>query len=206
MWWQAKTTKNFWLYDCGATYRYCYYRHSRSVSYSGLQQRANNTKTVSAVQAYKKALIQYATDEGRYPLNTDGGFCLGTGYPNSACQVYNGSTQYAQNASFNTALGKYLNGSIPSTAIADVKNGAGTVIKRGAKFIQNSTYTLDDQAHPWFIEYMLEGTSTKCPVGPSAGPESGGQWWEFSSTPVDKFETYANGVICMIPMPNPAKL
>lgn len=50
------------------------------VAYNGIQSRANNQKTISAVSAYTKAFLQYAAENGVYPPSRSPLPCLGTGY------------------------------------------------------------------------------------------------------------------------------
>lgn len=50
------------------------------VAYNGLQQRARNQQTVYAVNAYTKAILQYATVNGTYPINRSPLPCLGVDY------------------------------------------------------------------------------------------------------------------------------
>src|SRR5665647_1926715 len=75
------------------------------VAYNGIQARAENATTISTVEAYRKALLQYAIDNGSYP--TIGGFCLGNQYP-----VLNGTTagcRYSTAVMPNSSATTYLN-------------------------------------------------------------------------------------------------
>ncbi len=46
------------------------------VTYSGIQTRAENTKTIQSVSAYAKAIALYAADKGAYPIQNFS--CLGS--------------------------------------------------------------------------------------------------------------------------------
>lgn len=50
------------------------------VAYNGMQQRANNTKTISAAGQWVKILSMYKVDAGSFPTGDAGVSCLGDGY------------------------------------------------------------------------------------------------------------------------------
>lgn len=168
------------------------------VVYSGIQQRAENAKTISAVQAYKKALLQYATEKGSYPPGAvDGYACLGEDNPAGACWT-GGATQ---KTAFNNALRPYFGGGrlpMPSTSNVNGNNGA--------LFVEHyhPTVTLDGQQYPFYIWYVIAGTGAKCPIGQLL---SGG-WATFTSTePAAGYtNALANGSYCWINMPRPTTL
>lgn len=83
------------------------------VAYNGMQQRARNAQTVSAVTTYIKALQMYKVDNGQYPpVNS----CLGVGYVDNRCDSRAG--QYVENGgNLNTTyLAPYFQSSVPSPA------------------------------------------------------------------------------------------
>lgn len=47
------------------------------VAYNGIQTRAENTKTITAVSSYVKAIKLYASDQGSYPIPASNYPCLG---------------------------------------------------------------------------------------------------------------------------------
>jgi prepilin-type N-terminal cleavage/methylation domain-containing protein len=78
------------------------------VSYNGISTRAENTKTVSAVAAWAKALHMYKTDTGDYPATNS---CLGstttyTGF-NNRCWAPDSST-WTVNSSFLSSMSDYM--------------------------------------------------------------------------------------------------
>lgn len=160
------------------------------VAYNGVQQRAENSKVAAAVQAYKKALLQYATDKNSYPI-ASGGACLGEGYP-SGC--YGG--QYSEVVAFNNLLRPYLgNGTLPLPSIK-ITDG-----RRGALFYGNAAQTIDGLPHTWFIWYVIQGAGIKCPVGPVVG----GDFPTYTSNPASGYSVAtANGTLCWVPMPDPS--
>lgn len=59
------------------------------VAYNGIQQRAENTKTITGVSEYIKILNNYKILNGDYP-NLGGTYtCLGTGYAGGICSTLN---------------------------------------------------------------------------------------------------------------------
>lgn len=136
------------------------------VAYSGIQARAENSKTVSAVQAYKKALLHYAIDNGSYP--TIGARCLGDTYPatdgtTTGCRDSLNVLPNSNGTAMINALKPYLNNAfpLPSTKILFSSTGRGYV---GAYFYgDNYGYTLNGSPVIALI-YTIE--SNKCPVGP----------------------------------------
>lgn len=174
------------------------------VAYNGITARAENSKTVSAVQAYRKALLQYALDNGAYP--TTGGRCLGDTYPvlegtTSGCRYETAVLTNSGGTSMVTALKPYMGNSfpMPSTKILYSSTGRGYV---GAYFYgTNYTYTLNGSP---VVALMYTIESDTCPLGPvystSGAPN-------FSSTPVTR-----TGVIsttastCMLLLPDASLL
>ena len=172
-------------------------------AYNGITTQANNSKTAAAVQAYKKALFLYAQDNGDYPpLSNVTGACFGIGYPSQACSsAHNG----LERASFNTALLPYLGNTLPEPSLNNFSGTSGGVT--GALLYRHSSMTLDGVSNPYMMLYVLQGATTKCPVGPIVNAY--GIWPNYSSAiPVVGYSAPlgSNGVQCFIPMPDPTKL
>ena len=104
------------------------------VAYNGIQQRANNSKTVAAVEAYVKAVGLYAAVNGSHPVATS---CLGVGYSGGFCRDDN--PIYAENGNnFNTVLlAPYLNGATPTPAQVTSQYNA-SIAMTGAYYIYGS--------------------------------------------------------------------
>lgn len=82
-------------------------------TYTGIQQRANNVKTISAVSAYIDALNNYKVDNGQHPPASS---CLGTGYTDGRCDSRVGQL-VEDGGGLNTVyLSEYFNSSVPSPA------------------------------------------------------------------------------------------
>ena len=165
------------------------------IAYGGIQDRANNQQTESAITAYKKALIQYATDNGSYPVNSTSSSCLGE-------PAYSNCWPAGTNATFNNAIRPYL-GNVnplprPSTQLLTYY---GT--RAGGGYMYDTIKTVDGQPHYYYIAYVLKGQG-KCTLpGLLSGP-----WTGFSSAPpASKYtETHSGNSLCAIALPNPSSL
>jgi general secretion pathway protein G len=166
------------------------------VAYNGIQARARNSQTTSAVQAYYKALVLYMTDKGSYPIQNDA--CLGQNYPNNKCwQSYTTTASTTLDA----ALAPYLNNNPPNPSTKMMMIGtAYNQYRGGIMFQYNSAKTLDGKPAPYALSYYLEG-NVPCTVGPVVSPG-------LSSTPPannqTEFFSGAEGPQCVISLPNPS--
>lgn len=101
------------------------------VAYNGIQTRAENTKTITAVSAYARAIRSYASINGAYPVTGVGVFaCLGTP-PSAKCGNVTDATSGACGgdtvpavtvASFDTAI-KTIITSLPQPSIQSITCG-----------------------------------------------------------------------------------
>lgn len=169
-------------------------------SYSGIIAQANNAQTTTAVQAYRKALIQYATEKGEYPRATGPSgpwynACLGEDYEGNACWSNGNVAEYSY---FNNQLKPYIGGNLPMPATAPINGYVG------AAFFYSTALTIDGNSHPWWLMYMLSGTGKKCPVG---GPVPKlATWPAFTSEMVDYTGTNSTATSCYTTLPNPSNL
>jgi prepilin-type N-terminal cleavage/methylation domain-containing protein len=189
------------------------------VAYNGVQSRARNSQSASIVQAYKKALLEYAIEKGVYPID-NATACLGEDYPDlGAFTVAAGhvcfrssSSSGMNNTTFNTAIRPYMGntGKLPTPNNTILGDGAGAIpYFRGALFHTNSPVTIDGVANKWILIYSQEG-ATKCPVGPVLDVTQPG-YPALTSTPPASGYSYSvtggtAGVECWLPMPDPAKV
>ena len=175
------------------------------VSYNGIQTRAENSKTVAAVQAYKKALLQYATVNGSYP--TTGGRCLGDTYPvldggtSDGCRYSTAILPNSAGALMVTELTPYLGGSFPMPSTKILYNSSGTGYVGSYLYGTNYSRTLDGEP---IVELWYTIESDTCPVGPvysTAGSPN------LSSPPVSRTATInSNASRCMIALPDASRL
>ncbi len=183
------------------------------VAYNGIQQRARNAETASMVQAYKKALIQYAIEQQAYPV-TGGNACLGDDYPEiGSYTVANGricfrsnSTAGLNNTSFNNAIKPYLSNKLPTPSNTILGSGSSPWSIRGAVFMGAASLTINGTANPWVLVYSIEGQN-QCPIGPVLDLSG---YPNVSSTPPSTGYSVlitggTVGVECWLPMPDPAK-
>lgn len=75
------------------------------VAYNGIQNRAKNSQTVSAVKAYYSALSLYLIDNSSLPTNHS---CLGPQEFYNSNPCYIGSGTYNYNASVNSSFANYI--------------------------------------------------------------------------------------------------
>lgn len=130
------------------------------VAFNGVQQRAKNTQVVSGVNAYIKALGQYAVDNGAYP--TQGNVCLGAGYPSDQCWA-GPQGDRTVSMSLDTALNQYLR-TKPVLATQLFSIGISTNNRAGAVYV----------AGPARIVYYLQGAGQDCGISRASGVTEGG--------------------------------
>jgi general secretion pathway protein G len=111
------------------------------VAYNGIQSRAENTKTISAVSQWAKAIRLYEADKGSWPANNS---CLGSATTYNPSE-YNGrcwpgsTSGWVVNPSFLSEMQPYIGNSYPepsTKALIDTANGNEF---RGAMYYQNSS-------------------------------------------------------------------
>lgn len=171
------------------------------VAYNGAQLNARNAQTAAAVKAYKDALTLYYQDNGTYPSPTVAGSrpCLGTGYVGGCW-----STSGVIDTTFMSTLTTTAGGSLPSPALPNIT-------LKGVMYVPQSIgYKVDGASYAAatpvsMLVYSVEGSGTRCPVGPVASKPSNGNSQWFSSTAPSNGQTYAassgNPVQCWVPLP-----
>lgn len=169
------------------------------VAYTGVQDRAEASKTAAAVKAYKDALILYKTDNGVYP--TTGAVCLGdqyglfTGGSVPACRY--STSQIAVDAGSSgiarDALKPYLGGQLPMPSTKLLHYSTTEYV--GAHFYGSAyNYTLDGNPVVT-IEYYIKGDT--CPVGPVYNATAPA----FTSPPVSRTQALSDGSRCFLLLP-----
>ena len=132
-------------------------------AYNGMQQRAQNTKTISAVRQWSKALRLYKADHGDYPTTWS---CLGTGYgkgfsgsdpTGSECRQddASGSGSLNVNSGFMSAMSTYTNGTVTPAFVT--AGSASYPWYRGAMFAAGYAGSKDR------IDFILAGSTATCP-------------------------------------------
>lgn len=175
------------------------------VAYNGIQVRSENAKTISAVQAYRKALLQYATEKGSYPIT--GGYCLGTQYPvldgtTSGCRHSSAVLPNTTAITFAPLLQPYLGGNSPMPSTRILYNAAGTTGYVGIYFYgTNYNYTLDGEKVVG-IWYTIEDSS--CPVGPVYSTTGNPNFTSPAVTRTSAITTSTS--LCLILLPDASRL
>lgn len=123
------------------------------VAFNGIQKRAENTKTITAVNQTAKLLQLYKETNGDYPTGIPSMVCIGVGYPNNVC------SQNADNTSqvyTSTIFHDYLKtvGSVPQPSTKVLTRDMGRTVA-GASW----------QSASRMIRYYLNGASTPCDAG-----------------------------------------
>lgn len=168
------------------------------VAYNGVQDKAEVTKTTTAVKAYQKALTMYKIENGSYP--TTGAFCLGdqygtfTGQSTPSCRYSSSPITASGGASVRDLLKPYMSGQLPMPSTVFLHSGSTEFV--GAHFYGSSyNYTLDGKPIVT-IEYYAK--SDTCPVGPvyKMTPPS------FASPAVSQSQALSDGSRCFLLLPN----
>lgn len=162
--------------------------------YNGAQANARNSQTALAIKAYKDALNVYRQDNGAYPSTggTPTKVCLGDDYPSNTC--WDGAT--TELGSFNTALAGSLGQTLPMPGVNLNRTW------NGAAFIPSGLANKLDGVDTDFIAYTVEGTTTRCPVGPVA-TNTGAKTYT-GVAPSTGYTLNTLGIVqCWVPMPNP---
>lgn len=160
------------------------------VAYNGIQTRARNTQTLSAVAAYKKGFTLYIANKDAYP-SAPAARCLGQ----PAGGTCRGGT-WSEDATIDTALKTVMGDALPQVVkVAGNDSSALGIVPIGFVPVAQNV-TLDGAAVSWII-YTLE-SGARCEVGPIAS----GSWPTFSSIPPPSGITAISGgsSVCMLPL------
>jgi len=174
------------------------------VSFNGVQAKAQNTASIDAASKYKRILMAYAAQNGQYPSGSQSvGYCLGTGYADlnndsvGDC-VYNGSGGYvSEDSTFSSALK-----SVASQPAVDVKLYSRTTDSAkvsGIRYDYGSDRTIDGKSNPFWIVYLLQGSSSKC----GDGTVQISTWPAFVTNGGNPDVFGSSGVQCWLPLPSP---
>lgn len=151
------------------------------VAYTGIQNRAENTKTISAVSQWAKAMRMYETEQGSWPSVNS---CLGDAdtYTDSySGRCYNPDTSgWVVSSSFLAQMQPYI-GSYPEPSSKNITDNSG-VQYRGAMFYRASSTDMQ-------IRVMLLNVTT-CPDISGLGSAYSGS-------------AYANGRMCFYRLAGP---
>ncbi len=169
-------------------------------AFNGIQDRAENAKTMLSVKSYYKALLAYGLDKNTYP-DTTNQWCLGENY---SCGDLGTNSSIA-----NTALRPYLNyaNPLPTPSIKPIQYYENEQ-RTGAAYGYLVNATLDGQPYPWGISYVLKGR-TRCGIDNVVGTDNNLGWPNFTraiGTDGATEVSSTGNVYRRVILPNPASL
>ena len=171
------------------------------VAYNGIQTRVENTKTITAVKAYRSALRQYALENGRYPIT--GGACLGSIYKllNSTTAGCRNSDAVLPNSTYMDGLKSYLGGTMPMPSDKLLYHVGGRAYAGAFFYGTNYNLTLNGESVV-ALWYTIEEKS--CPVGPVYSDTGSPNYTGSVVTRTSQLNS--NVSTCMILLPDAIKL
>lgn len=130
------------------------------VAFNGIQVRAENAKTLSAVDQYAKALRIYKTNTGDYPL-AGGGFQFGCIAESGSCAMVGGTAGSDCAAIGASGINNTLNAAI-KTAIPNIPSTSDQTMECEGKTVKGALYLMvgnlwggDDRRA--YVIYYLKG-------------------------------------------------
>lgn len=151
------------------------------VAYNGIQQRARNIATISAVENSLRMLGVYVTQNEKYPMDWDGDVCITTA---------SGCGSVSSNAGFDAAMATV--GNLPRS----ISDSQGIVMS----YHSNATY--NGTSAPARLTYYLSGTNQKCAI---PGVETY-TWPAYTSSTTGYTVGNDNGkTLCWINIPGPGE-
>src|SRR5690606_26457029 len=123
------------------------------VAYTGIQQRANNTKTIAVANQVIKTISGYIAANGVYPHN---GISCVVPTSEAKCTLGN-TTDRATNATLISNLETI--GSLPSTPLSPARD-----MYDGIVYYYSASRTVNDIVQPVAITYSLKGNQQQCGV------------------------------------------
>lgn len=139
------------------------------VAFNGVQVRAENSKTLAAVDQYSKALQLYKTNTGDYPL-AGAGFQFGCIAESGTCAMVGGTAgsdcasigASGISATLNTAI-KTVIGSIPAPSEQTMQ--CENKIVKGAIYIMYGNYFGPDNRNGYILYYLKGDQPCTTPGG-----------------------------------------
>ena len=130
------------------------------VAFNGIQTRAENTKTLSALDQYAKALQLYKTNTGDYPL-VGGGFIYGCIAESGACGYVSGTAGTDCASIGVSGINATLNAAI-KTVIPKIPTVSTQTIQCEGKMVTGALYVVYGNAYGGdnrnaYIVYYLKG-------------------------------------------------
>lgn len=120
------------------------------LSYTGVQNRANNAATAAALDQAIGSILLYHSDTNKWPQADGLNYCLTT---DSKCKMFNGTLITNDNTGLVSALSTY--GGLPATV-------KGSKDYYGISYIYFNQYTLNNVSTPFMIIFWLDGVNQDC--------------------------------------------
>lgn len=144
------------------------------VAYNGIQVRAWNSKAVSNVDVYRKALMAYAVENNSYPSYGAYSVCLGGGYPDKNS---NGVGDCVVNADGTVTASQVAGSSDPLNSVIGKQPtiGDGPYLQRplaapnnqyfvisSVRYIYDTSMHFNGQVNPSWLVHIIRGKGTDC--------------------------------------------
>lgn len=126
------------------------------VAYNGIQTRAENTKTVSAIEQYANALRIYQSDNGEFPLISYNTFLFYCVAESGSCAAMSGSGADCGNLGA-VSSNSVLNGQI-KTVLSKIPEVSGQTLACQTKTVKGAFYyTIGSGSRNVYVVYYLKG-------------------------------------------------
>lgn len=175
------------------------------ISYSGIQDRADNARRITAAQNWVKLFNSYVTANGKYPAN-QGWYCIGEtnittfdSNPDIDCGVSNNVKH--DDSTLTTTLNTEIRtlGALPQFPGEPVQ--VDSSLKGSGLLLRFETNTADSKSYPTLI-FFLRGSDQDCAVRPLVTPWGGGNFTVTSAK-----NSYSSvGTACRVMLSNPTNL
>lgn len=176
-----------------------------TVGYGSFRQKAEIQRQGEIVTVFKNSLVAYMQAHGDYPPSDSSGnkdsACLGEGYDTPPGGSEPGCADWLpENPYFMDKLRPYIGTKVPQMRETAFGSNLGPLISR------DPAIQLDGEPYPYMLIYYIDGTDTRCPVGPLA---TGAADNNNSSTPPANGRSYERpefgGAECILILPKAQK-
>lgn len=169
------------------------------VGFNGVQRRAVNTSTENTAQTYRRALMAYATQFGKYPTPTSACLAPTNNYDSAPSADDPDCAHASTSAQMETELKKVI-ASLPSVDTTCYTMYTGC--RRNMTYLRSSTWTVDGATHVHYMSYYLGGNGN-CTLADNLN----GSYGSFSSNVTRPYmERSAGTTMCILKLPNPEEL
>lgn len=173
-------------------------------AFGGVQERANNTLTISNTSNYYDALVAYGVDQGEYPFSS-GSFCLGIGYDDitgSAAGDCFWSNDLAWAVAENSSVMDQLRPYIGSTDFVNKEEaGWSTTTGVGAYAFYSDSFSVNgDASRSHYIRYILDGAEEDCGLSALA-PNGWPAFLTANPNPYTYSSNASNSTLCFVALP-----